>query len=178
MAGALYSVINGAHPLDGALSNNTALRNGPCVRCCCSPCLGAMSPLLHLIVSPAGSYITYGGWSHLTPSCPVSQRPGWSTSCVCPMTKRLIRLMVDKPIRFKSYEGRSMLVQHADKLSNETLLPLDMAGTGISRSRVSWGCVIPAFVLLVKPTCDYFYACLFSAVYAVPSHVFIVLHRS
>lgn len=107
-----------------------------------SACAGyELCPCEHLmLVSPAGTYISHNGWPHLLPSCPVGKRLGWSTSAVCPTTKRLIRLMVDLPSPYWVYQQREMVVQYAEKLENATLLPQDMAGTGMSRSMIPWGC--------------------------------------
>lgn len=88
----------------------------------------------------SGTHLTHRGWQHLGSSCPVGAQPGWDTSLVCPLTKRLVRLMIDQPEPFDIYKGVPMVVQHAPPLAPESLRPQNMDAEGSSRSMVSWGC--------------------------------------
>eukprot|EP00892_Ulva_mutabilis_P008257 jgi/Ulvmu1/5803/UM025_0058.1 len=88
---------------------------------------------------PAGTHLTYGGWTHLNTVCPVGDRPGWTTSRVCPLTKRLVRVMIDRAIPSIIYRDVEMVVQLAPPPALETLRPQNMDHAGSSRSMVEYG---------------------------------------
>lgn len=88
--------------------------------------------------------MTHHDWPHLQTSCPVGARPGWETSVVCPLTKRLIRLAIDYPKPFDVYKSVPVLVRHAQALALDSLRPQDMNQQGSARSAVEFGCDIMA----------------------------------
>lgn len=129
-------------------------------------CMGVEIQVYNFSSWYAGSYLTHSGWPHLTPTCPVGTLPGWDTSIVCPINKRLIRLAVDQPHPYSVFQNRDMVVQHANDLSNQTLLPADMGGKGISRSLVPWGYVTSSFcvtkhcqIAFTTRSCSYVCVC-------------------
>lgn len=126
------------------------------------PCRSAMSLFFSLTVSPpvsptlesllfncTGTYLTYSGWHHLSASCPDAERPGWSTSAVCPMTKRLVRLMITQAAPFTAYKAKRMVVQHVLPGAAHTLRPQNKFNSGPSRSMVDFG-----YVRTVSLTCN------------------------